>query len=525
MKFPFFKSLVLVGALVVAWNCSDSPNFVNSLGDQAFEQVKTLNIGGQSVYINDNNEVKDANGNIIGTYDPQTLTIIGTQGETILENVKKDELQTTQIGTDTQAGGQESGSGDSFQGGTGSQESTYGGQGGIYGGQQTGGQGTQQTGGQSGQQTGGQGGQQTGGQGGQQTGGQGGQQTGGQGGQQTGGNTDNPPASGDGKCYDKLHNQYVDPYAQGLRGPNDENYSFDDNCSMVCWWSKDNNQCSEVKKALAGGGGQQTGGQSSSSKYVASSSSSVSGGGQQTSGCPNIVITGGGGSGWATRYWDGCKPSCSWTGNAGGKLARQCTSESKGKQTSSNWDAGSVCDGGGNMMACTSQIPFTVNGCSEMAFAFAAVPASNGGQCGKCFQLTFTGEGNWETTANHKDLEGKRLIIMVTNVGHDVQQGQFDIMIPGGGPGAFNATSRYGWGAQGEQYGGLLSNCESESGWDGDFASKRKTCLENKCKNAFGGDSEAIQGCLFLATWMNAAGNPKHNYVEVDCPQVLKDRY
>lgn len=30
MKFPFFKSLILAGALVVAWNCSDS-GVVNSI--------------------------------------------------------------------------------------------------------------------------------------------------------------------------------------------------------------------------------------------------------------------------------------------------------------------------------------------------------------------------------------------------------------------------------------------------------------------------------------------------------------
>jgi hypothetical protein len=30
---------------------------------------------------------------------------------------------------------------------------------------------------------------------------------------------------------------------------------------------------------------------------------------------------------------------------------------------------------------------------------------------------------------------------------------------------------------------------------------------------------------MFLAEWMHAAGNPNHNYVEVECPQVLKSRY
>ena len=518
MKFPFFKSLILAGALVVAWNCSDS-GVVNSIDGQAFEQVKTLNIGGQSVYINDNNEVKDANGNIIGTYDPQTLTIIGTQGETILENVEKDELQTTQIGTDTQAGGQGSGSGDSFQGGTGSQESTYGGQGGIYGGQQTGGQGTQQTGGQSdqqtggqgGQQTGGQGGQQTGGQGGQQTGGQGGQQTGGQGGQQTGGNTDNPPASGDGKCYDKLHNQYVEPYVQGLRGPNDENYSFDDNCSMVCWWSQDKNQCSEVKKALAGGGGQQTGGQSSSSKYVASSSSIVSGGGQQQGSTPNFKIkqNGRSGNGWGSRYWDCCMPHCAWSGNTKNPT-KTCNSQMQEIGES----GGSACNSGSGGV-CDFQAPWAAS--ENLAYAFAAVPAGLGGECGKCFLLTFDG-GSHGNSARTGALKGKQMVIMVSNIGGDVGSNQFDIMIPGGGVGQFNGCGvQLGIGSTGAQYGGFISDCSSNN--------DPVSCVKNKC-SIFSKYPKLQAGCEFSATWYNAADNPTFRFEELEsCPNDISSKW
>jgi hypothetical protein len=158
-----------------------------------------------------------------------------------------------------------------------------------------------------------------------------------------------------------------------------------------------------------------------------------------------------------------------------------------------------------------------------MAFAFAAVPAANGGSCGKCFQLTFTGEGHYNSTnANTRKLKGKKLIIMATNIGGDVAQGQFDIMIPGGGVGMFNGCSSMGWGSQGEQYGGLLSECEKESNYS---AGKYASCLTEKCNKSFSNDSEAKQGCLFLATWMHAAGNPEHNYVEVECPDVLKQRY
>jgi hypothetical protein len=162
-----------------------------------------------------------------------------------------------------------------------------------------------------------------------------------------------------------------------------------------------------------------------------------------------------------------------------------------------------------------------------MGFAFAAVPASNGGQCGKCFLLTFTGKGRFETKENHKRLKDKKLVVMATNIGYDVSGGQFDIMIPGGGVGIFNGTAGYGWGNQGSQYGGLLYDCEENVGGGDDqqVYEKRKECLIDKCNSVFSSDAEAKQGCLFLANFMEAAGNPEHTYVEVECPNVLKSRY
>ena len=254
-----------------------------------------------------------------------------------------------------------------------------------------------------------------------------------------------------------------------------------------------------------------------SSSSVAKSSSSV-----VTGGCPKITVKGGAsGSGFASRYWDCCMPSCAWNENSGGNPTKTC--DSRGKNEIGN-GSGSVCSGGGGA-TCTSQIPFTVDGCEEYGFAFAAVPASNGGQCGKCFQLTFTGEGHYNSTnANTKRLKskGKKLIVMATNIGGDVQQGQFDILIPGGGVGMFNGCSQMGWGNQGQQYGGLLSDCETEKNYKADQYAK---CLTDKCNKAFGNDTEAKKGCMFLVEWMESAGNPEHNYTEVECPDVLKQRY
>ena len=262
---------------------------------------------------------------------------------------------------------------------------------------------------------------------------------------------------------------------------------------------------------------------SSSSQAKSSSSQAKSSSSVVTGGCPKIVEKNGGakGSGFASRYWDCCMPSCAWNENSGGNPTKAC--DARGKNVIGN-GSGSVCSGGQGA-TCTSQIPFTVEGCEEYGFAFAAVPAANGGQCGKCFQLTFTGEGHYSSTnANTKKLKtkNKKLIVMATNIGGDVQQGQFDVLIPGGGVGMFNGCSNMGWGGQGKQYGGLLSDCEESSNYKANTYAK---CLTEKCEKAFSNDEESKKGCMFLVEWMESAGNPEHNYVEVECPDVLKQRY
>ena len=224
-------------------------------------------------------------------------------------------------------------------------------------------------------------------------------------------------------------------------------------------------------------------------------------------------------SGYATRYWDCCKPSCSWTGNAGaGNEAREC--DYKSMNVLNGHGATSVCDGG-NSATCISQVPQVVS--SNLAYAFAAAPGNGPNVCGKCFELKFTGTGKYETQENHRRLVGKRLIVMASNIGYDVAGGQFDVMIPGGGVGIFNGCREI-MSTAGAQYGGLLSDCESQAGYSGDVYGARKSCLIQKCKDNFP-NATLQQGCLFLAEWMEAAGNPNVEYTEVACPSALKDRY
>lgn len=254
---------------------------------------------------------------------------------------------------------------------------------------------------------------------------------------------------------------------------------------------------------------------SSSSAQQAKSSSSAGNGGSTEAYTIKYVSGGKSGSGWATRYWDCCKPHCAWSGK-GGKMTKGC--DASGNKINDS-EATSMCNGG-NSGTCLDQIPQVYN--DTLAFAFAAVPGSAGGECGKCFDLQFTGKGKYATDNNLAKLKNKHLIVIASNIGYDVEQGQFDIMIPGGGVGIYNGCSRFNWGPQGAQYGGLLSECETETNYT---ASKYKSCLTSKCEKSFSGDAKAKEGCLFLANWMNAAGNPLHNYKEVECPKQLLDKF
>ena len=262
----------------------------------------------------------------------------------------------------------------------------------------------------------------------------------------------------------------------------------------------------------------------SSSSQPKSSSSAPQSSSSQTQSNPNagaeeakyLNAGAGGQQGFATRYWDCCMPHCAWPEHGG--AAKTC--DAKGKTPIGNTN-GSICSGGQGT-TCTSQIPIIVS--DKLAYAFAATPG-NDATCGKCFALTFTGTGKYETKANHQALKGKTLVVMASNIGYDVQGGQFDIMIPGGGVGLYNGCAGMGWGSQGATYGGLLSECESEVGYNGDLLTKRKQCLTEKCNKSFANDTQAKEGCLFLATWMEAAGNPNHTYKEVECPSALKAQF
>lgn len=280
-------------------------------------------------------------------------------------------------------------------------------------------------------------------------------------------------------------------------------------------------------------GGSEEGGSSSSEVNDTSSSS------EEIANYAKLT-TGNAQAGWGSRYWDGCKPSCSWNNRpqALGSSTRCKTCEKDGiTEIAANDMNKSSCDEGnpGNSFTCFSQIPRKVN--DTLAYAYAAAPSD---QCGKCFQLQFDGDtkyGNVGTT--HRALAGKTLIVMTSNMGGDVEAGQFDIMIPGGGTGRFDSFSyQLGFSSEavtlstyddkeengrlGRRWGGLLNSCIL-----GERKIPRllKECLENKCNETFSDNETLKSGCNFFADWMEAADNPTLFYKEVECPQYLIDNY
>jgi len=221
------------------------------------------------------------------------------------------------------------------------------------------------------------------------------------------------------------------------------------------------------------------------------------------------------GAGWLSRYWDGCKPSCSWSGKQYNGQG-QCKECDKNDNKMTTNDANTSSCQGGNSYTCWDMSPWAVD--NTTAYGFAA--AHNDNQCGTCWQLTFNGQTNGSTN-NANFVNGKKLIVMISNIGGDVQGNQLDFLVPGGGVGAFDAFSsqiNVSKSALGAQYGGLVS----------DGCQGNPSCLKQKCDAVFSGSGRKEwlkAGCYFYADWMGAVDNPKYNAVSVTCPQALVDRW
>lgn len=259
-----------------------------------------------------------------------------------------------------------------------------------------------------------------------------------------------------------------------------------------------------------------------------------------------------GATGWSSRYWDACKPHCSWPGNvdttseatyqASYTTARNCNIHDveiptytlsynvqqywmgyQGTTSACSSDRGG---GSSGAFACTDMAPVAVN--DTLSYGFVAAPGSGNAGCGKCYHIQFNG-GNHanDVKATHKALAGKHMIVMASNIGYDVEEGQFDMMVPGGGVGLYDALSTMVSGSNvqwGAQYGGFLTYCQQSLGYDNTVA-KYQECVKDMCAAAFTGYDNLLKGCNWFADWYMAADNPTYNWEEIECPQYLIDKY
>ncbi|KAJ1325916.1 Glycosyl hydrolase family 45 [Microdochium nivale] len=195
------------------------------------------------------------------------------------------------------------------------------------------------------------------------------------------------------------------------------------------------------------------------------------------------------GSGKTTRYWDCCKPSCSWAGKAQvNKPVGTCNAQNS---PLSDPNTRSGCDGG-SAFTCANMSPWAVN--DNLAYGFAATAITGGTEsswCCACYKLQFTSG----------PVAGKTMVIQTTNTGGDLGQNHFDLMMPGGGVGLFDGCSRqYGRPLPGQQYGGVSSRSDCDS-------ASMPAALR--------------AGCYWRFDWFKNADNPNMSFTQVKCPAQL----
>lgn len=210
-----------------------------------------------------------------------------------------------------------------------------------------------------------------------------------------------------------------------------------------------------------------------------------------------------GSAGYATRYWDCCKPSCG--------SSHTCAADGATR----NDGAKDSCQGG-SAYECYDMSPVVVS--DSLAYAFAAY---DGASCGTCFQLTFTGKSNDGTQdMGSEQICGKSIIVQVVNTG-GLQSGQFDLLIPGGGVGANDACAsewKVSASQLGVQYGGLMLQCEQQDNYN---YSQYPACTLSACQSIFPNSATMQAGCGFIINWMMGANNPSVKYTQVSCPSQL----
>ncbi|KAI8802071.1 glycosyl hydrolase family 45-domain-containing protein [Cladochytrium replicatum] len=221
-----------------------------------------------------------------------------------------------------------------------------------------------------------------------------------------------------------------------------------------------------------------------------------------------VISDGPSGKGKTTRYWDCCKPSCSWDENSGyyankvnnsvlalssvGTVINndQVNLVKNGCESTGNYK---FIDGDGAAYMNPLMQPVIVN--DQLSYGFAAVGVTGGltepNTCCNCYLITFT-----NTAA-----KGKQMVVQHVNTGGDLSDNHFDLQMPGGGLGIFDGCSKqFGvdastWGAR---YGGVSKVEECD---------KLPPVLQT--------------GCRWRFEWFLNADNPTIEFVQVVCPKYL----
>jgi hypothetical protein len=263
-------------------------------------------------------------------------------------------------------------------------------------------------------------------------------------------------------------------------------------------------------KCSSGASGTGSGGDAGAGSGGSGSDGGFGGGGGQ----PPVIENGT--PGWASRYWDCCKPACGWKANVPGGSTPVSSCSKEDQSLGANYDAKNACEGGGSAYMCHDFGPWAVS--DTLAYGFAAVKMGSD-YCGKCYQLQFTGSSH---TANSdpgsQALQGKTMIVQAINTG-GVDGTQFDLLIPGGGVGDFDAcSSQWGTSDLGERYGGFYLACQKQNGFN---HAASKACAAQKCQSVFAGKPGLLAGCNFFVNWFGAPDNPNLVYKEVACPDAI----
>ncbi|KAK2809117.1 hypothetical protein FQN50_004171 [Emmonsiellopsis sp. PD_5] len=198
------------------------------------------------------------------------------------------------------------------------------------------------------------------------------------------------------------------------------------------------------------------------------------------------------GQGVAERYWDCCKPDCSWEAKANfNQPVLTCNANNKPQ---SDFTLGSSC-GGGNAFSCANQSPWAVNDTFSLGFSgvFITEHASDLWCCA-CYELTFTSGA----------VKGKKMVVQAHNSAFDIPTvNRFPIAVPGGNTSYANACALQ-YDVPSSVFGVENQGVESKS----------------DCDNL----PEPLQrGCRWRFDWFEDEASPTLEYKRITCPATLTD--